>query len=128
MKILLPNGCSASQLKVFPNNWGSKKGNCGLKWYIIYRFYDPRYSKPKQVMLKGMNLFKTISERQHATQKLLSDELDALNNGFNPFDKHIDSLSSTLNFIEALNIALSKVTVAERTKKDLIRSIKALRS
>jgi len=82
MKILLPNGCSSSQLKVFPNNWGSKKGICGLKGYIIYRFYDPRYSKPKQVILKGMNLFKTISERQHATQKLLSDELDALKNGF----------------------------------------------
>lgn len=43
MKISLPKGCNASQLKVIPNNWKTKKAKITTSWFIIYRFYDPRY-------------------------------------------------------------------------------------
>jgi len=38
----------------------------------MYRFYDPLQAKPKQVMLKGMNSFKTLIERQEETKRLLA--------------------------------------------------------
>src|SRR5688572_16161138 len=86
--INLPNGCSCSKLSVYPKNWQTNKAKISIDWYIIYRFYDPNYMKPKQVMVKGMNLFKSIAERQEATQNLLVSEMDKLvMEKFNPFQK-----------------------------------------
>jgi integrase len=76
----LPNGCSCSELKVFPKNWQSSKANVSLIWYIHYRFYDPRFAKDlkikgkKQKVIKGMNQFSTLRARQDATRALLNQE------------------------------------------------------
>lgn len=49
--ITLPNSCTCSNLSVFPKNWQSKNAKVNKDWYIMYRFYAPRYPKPKQVSL-----------------------------------------------------------------------------
>ena len=66
-----PNGSTVPAISVCPKNWKSKAAKISIDWYIIYRFYDPRFKKPKQVMMKGMNQFKTLAERQEATLKSL---------------------------------------------------------
>ncbi|MBN8699585.1 MAG: hypothetical protein J0L54_08220 [Chitinophagales bacterium] len=86
--VTLPNGCICSTLSVYPKNWQAKNAKTTLDWYITYRFYDPRYPKPKLVMVKGMNQFKTLPERQAATKKSLAEELDKLVRGeLNPFNR-----------------------------------------
>ena len=83
--ITLPNGCSCSKLSVNPKNWQAKNAKVSIDWYIIYRFYDPNYPKPKLVMVKGMNHFKTLAERQEETKKALSNEYDKLlKDAYNP--------------------------------------------
>ena len=125
--LTLSHGCSCSTLAVNPKNWQSKNAKVSNGWYIMYRFYDPRYTKPKQVMVKGMNQFKNLSERQDATRHLLALEHDKLiKEGFNPFiraDKSskgiIDNLSTETPILEALKLANERVTVSLATHKDL---------
>lgn len=76
--INLPNGCKCSKISVHPKNWQSKSAKTTTDWYLSYRFYHPEYPQPKQVMVKGMNHFKELSQRQEATKTLLSQELDKL--------------------------------------------------
>jgi phage FluMu gp28-like protein len=45
--INLPNGCKCSKLSVNPKNWQTKQAKINIKWYIMYRFYDPKHEKPK---------------------------------------------------------------------------------
>jgi len=71
MKKHLTNGCSHSEFTVKPTDWHTKKAKISFNWYIKYRFYDPSQAKPKQVMLKGMNSFKSLIERQEETKRLL---------------------------------------------------------
>ena len=86
--INLSNGCKCSDFIVFPKDWQSKSAKTTKDWYIKYRFYHPDYPQPKQVMVKGMNQFKQLSQRQEATKTALSQELDKLlNQAFNPFIK-----------------------------------------
>ena len=123
MKIYLSNGCSHSQLSVNPTNWNTKKARVNQDWFINYRFYDSRYAKPKQVMLKGMNSFKQLGERQTETKSLIEKEIEALKNGYNPFNKSVDAMSLNdshlLTFLDALKFSLQKVSVGEKTFKDL---------
>lgn len=86
--IPLPNGCRCSKMSVYPANWKSAKASVKTDWYISYRFYDPGHSKPKQVQCRGMNDYKDLDKRQHATQVILDDELDLLTvRGFNPITR-----------------------------------------
>jgi hypothetical protein len=62
----LPNGLSIGSITVTPKNWQTKLAKINTNWFISYRFYDPSHAKPKQVMIKGMNYFKTLLERQTA--------------------------------------------------------------
>lgn len=122
--ISLPNACSCSNLLVYPKNWQSKNAKVSVSWCIIYRFYDPRHQRPKQVMVKGMNVFKTLLERQDATRKALKDELEQLNKGYNPFAKTQvtfcgDEISCGSSILTALNYAFNKLSVAKTTKRDI---------
>jgi integrase len=125
MKIQLGGGNSHSSLSVSPKNWKTKKASIAKDWFILYRFYDSRFPKPKQIMLKGMNSFKNLQERQIETQKLLEKELAALKDGFNPFDKNtiVPIEEQQITLIQALKLALEKVSVAEVTKKDIKTSM-----
>jgi integrase len=131
MKTQLSNGCSCSTLKVSPSNWHTKSAKTTRDWFISYRFYDPNYPSPKQIMVKKMNCFKVLHERQEATRKLMQQELEKLKGGFNPFSKlqqkkYQQSDKNTglddgkeLLFVAGLKHALRNVAVASRTKKDL---------
>lgn len=88
--ISLPNGCYCSDLAVFPKNWNTKKASLAKDWYIHYRFYDPKFPKPKQRIIKGINQFKTLPERQQATRSFLQDELYMLQTrAFNPITEDL---------------------------------------
>lgn len=122
MKKHLLNGCSYSQPFIKPQNWQTKKAKISENWFIKYRFFDPRYKAPKQIMIKGMNRFKVLVERQAETQRLLDAELKALQEGYNPFEKNtLSSRTGDLTLVQALKMATDKMSVAEFTKRDLIR-------
>jgi len=123
MKTLLQNGCSHADLTVTPKNWKTKKASTSLNWFIKYRFYDSRYPQPKQVMIKGMNAFKKLSERQEETRKLLEKEQEALKNGFNPFNNENAPINDSLSFIEALHSACGMLNVAPTTLRDIKSAI-----
>jgi integrase len=122
MKNQLPNGCSHSQLSIYPKNWKTKAARITIDWFISYRFYDPNHSKPKQIMIKGMNAFKTLPERQQKTQELFEQELKTLQGGHNPFvrvNELIQSATSEMGLMDALRYALASVSVSEVTRHDL---------
>ena len=45
--------------------------------YMSYRFYDPLQEKPKQAIIKRMNQYKAVSDRQENTLSLLKVEMDS---------------------------------------------------
>ena len=125
--LTLPNGCSCSKISVHPKNWEKVNPDISADWYIHYRFYDPRQEKPKQVVIKGMNVYKTLPERRSATKALLDNEKDMLlNQGYNPFLKQLipeqdrpgDEFQVHPNtpFIAALNKAKDRLIVTPRVK------------
>lgn len=75
--INLPNSCKCTELNVFPNNWTYKNQSLKKDWYVYYRFYDPvfkdipKYRYGKLVIIKGMNQFKTVLERQENTRLII---------------------------------------------------------
>ena len=77
-------------------------------------------------MVKGMNRYKELDERQEATKKSLAEELEKLVKGeLNPFNRvsnikagNVD-LRSEMPIIEALKLANQKVTVSAPTQRDL---------
>jgi integrase len=125
MKIQLPNGCSCSNLSVNPKNWQTKNPKLYNDWFINYRFYTPSSTSAKQVVIKGMNSFKTIVERQRETEKLLKEELNKLRQGYNPITKNHSSHysnaveSSNLTLLAALEFAFKNIAVAASTVRDV---------
>lgn len=150
--VLLSNGCRRSKVGVIPKNWQSIKAGMRKKWVIHYRFYDPafkhdpKYRGKKQVMIRTMNNFYTLAERQAITRTLLATELDALDRrGYNPISRQfmIDPENATpvitapvmpklnawteptgsldhLTCIQALRFALQKIDdIEEHTVADI---------
>jgi len=76
--INLPNGYKCSTISVHPKNWQSKSAKTTTDWYLSYRFYHPDYPQPKQVMVRGMNQFKQLSQIQEACKLLDINLLDHL--------------------------------------------------
>lgn len=88
-RISLPNGCSCSQPNVYPSNWKAVGAACKKDWYITYRFFDPAFAEQypggKLVMVKGMNGYKTVKDRQVSTTQILKELLYYLQEkGYNP--------------------------------------------
>ena len=123
MKKQLPKGCTCSELSVFPNDWHTKKAKVTINWFIKYRFYDPKHPSPKQVMIKGMNSFKTLKERLKETKRLIDIEMQVLVGGFNPFTKSLDANKNPKTLIEALQYASTKLSVAAYTNRDIKSAI-----
>lgn len=129
--IQLPNGCRCSELTVTPSNWRTKRASVSKDWYISYRFYDPKFPKPKQRLIKGMNDYKKLEERQVATKGILEDELHLLIEcQFNPItgeikepaEEQYGEIRPDMPFIPALETAVKMMDVDTNTRKDL-RSI-----
>jgi hypothetical protein len=90
MKVSLPNGCTCSNIEVYPKTWERSNASIKKDWYFHYRFYDPllgeKYKYGYPVQKKGMNECKTLRERQEATRILIADLWKALKErGYNPF-------------------------------------------
>lgn len=93
-----------------------------MDWYISYRFYDPLQEKPKQVVIKRMNQYKTGADRQDDTRSVLKVEMDNLMKGFNPFEKNSNIITTDekmITLIEGLDLAYLKITVSQTTKGDI---------
>ncbi len=129
--IILPNGCTCSNLSVFPKSWKTPKASIKIKWYISYRFYDPnfrnKYPYGKQIQIKGMNLYKELTPRREATITLIEEELYQLKtNGVNPItgkkneeiERFYEILPST-PFIEALYQVFKTLKYDKTTLSDL---------
>lgn len=131
--ILLPFSCHCTELKVVPNNWANKNSSIKKDWYIYYRFYDPNYKEHpkfkqgKLVVIKRMNQFKTILERQESTRTIILQELEKLKiRAFNPItSKNLqdDSLELDIEpstpFCKALLMAEKRISASPTTKRDL---------
>ena len=93
-----------------------------MDWYISYRFYDPLQEKPKQVVTKRMNQYKTVADRQDDTRSVLKVEMDNLMKGFNPFEKNSNIITTDekmITLIEGLDLGYLKITVSQTTKGDI---------
>lgn len=81
-------------------------------WHIQRYFYDTALKKRKFDLVKVMNRFKTLNERQQATTELIANEVYQLTEkGYNPittgkfFIDHISGIDPKTGFIDALNKA-----------------------
>lgn len=144
--ILLPNGCHCSgnpakpekgippTLPVSPSNWKTSKASLKKAWMIHYRFYDPESNGMKQVIIKKMNKYKTLLERQAATHALIDAELDMLLSwGYNPITRKCNEPSADIleiephtPFIKALRLIHKKLNKAESTLSDISSVINGL--
>jgi integrase len=115
--IHLPNNCRCSEFSVSPANWNTVRASVKVLWYIKYRFYDDNLNQVKQVMIKTMNSYTSLKDRQEATRMLLEDEMQELKNkGFNRITKRYaledEEISEHTPFVEALNYAYTRVKIS----------------
>jgi integrase len=121
----LANGCKCSDLSVYPKNWKKNNASVEKPWYISYRFYDPRYPKPKLVALRGMNIYSTASARRKQTEQLMEMELDdLLNRNYNPFTKTTEemldgAISRDMLFIDALREGRKRLKYVHKALVDI---------
>lgn len=127
------NGCSRSDISVIPANWNTKKASISSEWRIFYRFYDPTFKGTskwgKLIVVKGMNKYKTLLERQSSTRSFLAQETTMLDiQGLNPITGEYNApagmvtdqeISSDMNFIQALREGMKKMTVSTHTLVDV---------
>jgi integrase len=132
--LTLPNNCRTGKISVFPKNWKTVRANPSLKWYIKYRFYDDTRGESKQVVIKGMNEFQTVAEKQDTVRVLLEEELDRLTNqGYNPITGTIVApaeaaeVSGSTPFIEAMDYAFEKFKGDRHTIEDLRSTLNCFR-
>lgn len=133
MKIKLAFGCSCSEPIVSPLTWDRVNASTRKDWFIHYRFYDPQFINtdkyPYQVVVKGMNCFKSVKERQEATRVILEQVKHLLvYHSYNPItgasaspveenSKNSDYVIDPDSFfLEALDEAAKLIRVAHSTK------------
>lgn len=138
--ILLPNGCSCSNISVHPRNWKTKKASLKIKWYIFYRFYDPmfkddpKYKGNKLVVLKGIDKYTDLEQRQQVVQAMLDNELELLTKfAYNPItgEKTIPQeveyiIDPCTPFLPALRKATENLSVADSTMIELDMVIRCI--
>lgn len=125
--ILLPNGCKCSEISISPANWNKSTASVKKAWKIHYRFYDPRFDKPHQVIIKaGINKVSDLVQRREFVQNRINTELERLRKGYNPATDTLASLISSepeiapaTPFIAALEKAKDKLAIASSTKVDV---------
>jgi len=130
--ILLPEGCTCSQLSVSPKNWKTSASAISVDWQIQYYFRDPnemdRYPNGKLIVVKGMNCFKNIQERRAVTKQIMQHELENLRSGFNPIKagdlNRRSDFSPRTPFIEALENILCHLSCAHNTRIDIKSTIR----
>jgi integrase len=119
---------------VNPKNWES--GGLALlkkNWQIQYYFYPKCGSKPKLVVVKGMNNLKTLADRRLVVKGLIDDEINQNMIGYNPIIKKVvheaevhAALHSQLQFITAFRAASIKIQCTEKHRKEMERCLNRL--
>lgn len=137
--MLLPNGCTCSEPTVYPADW--EKGGAQLlkkKWYVQYWFRDPAFKEKwpngRPCKVKGMNDFKTLAERRHATRFIMQRILQLLKDGYNPNRRQVVRPVSTdaydidkfTPFETALKKTASQLKTSEATKRDISSALKTI--
>jgi integrase len=84
----LPNGCSCSNITVYPKNWKTVSASVKKDWRIQFYFYDLRNPDPtkrkKYCPIKaGVNCLKTAAERRDYIITLKEDVMALLESGYN---------------------------------------------
>ena len=128
----LPNGCTCSELSVYPNNWDKSGASVKKDWYIQYYFYDPSFKDTKKypllkIVKGGINTFKTLAERRRAVSIVMEEHKYLLEHlGYNPILKKCISpvrteyeVDPNTRFIDALKSAAGKLKLVDSTKSDL---------
>lgn len=134
-RILLPHGNSCSALTVHPANWQTEKASIKKPWWISYRFYMGDQSV--QRVIRGMNTFDVLIERQVVTRQFLADEMELLKEeGYNPIlDKSVPPVTDDdMDYVispgtplsQALSLALDHYEGVPKAKKDLKSSLSFL--
>jgi integrase len=126
----LPNDCYCSPLKVHPKNWSTTKASLKINWYIYYRFYTPQINdaqisnKGKLVLIKRMNKFLSLQERQTETRNILETEMASLKDGSHSIYGKIvqpsptEQIQTTTPFLTALKKVAEQLKVSSLTKRD----------
>lgn len=122
-----------SEIKISPKNWEKNlKSNLKKEWYGYYFFYSPQFPNGKMIKFKGMNRCNTLEEKQQLTRYLIQQELNFLNAGYNPITKEYENsdnfISERTPFIQALEIAKTKIKVSEATISDIEYSMKHIKA
>ena len=129
----LRNGCTCSDLSVYPPNWDKAGASTKKDWYIQYYFFDPVFKEKYpygslRIKKGGINKFKTLEERRSGIKILKEELLFALQNeGYNPITKTTSvPLNSDIEpntpLSQAIVFAQSKIKVGSQTALD-IRSV-----
>ena len=136
MEKIANTDCKFSEPWAYPKDWKTTTAKSSLKktWYVQCYFFDPLFKEKYPngyPFRKKLNKFKTLEERKEAA-KFLLEEIPILfrEKGFNPITKkfmfdqideneNINDVGPTMNFLEALNFAYSKIIVSENTSSDL---------
>ena len=85
-------------------------------------------------MIKGMNVYKTLKERQQGTQFLIDRYLSILiDEGYNPITKQSTAPAETnyilhpdTAFVDALRVAEKNIVAAKSTNRDLRSMLRAV--
>lgn len=125
----LPNNCRAGKFSVYPNNWKTAAADPTLSWRIIYWFYDDNLKQRKQVPIKGMNHLESLKEKQEVTKAAIKNELQELENGYNPITKsYFNNPESEIDehtpLLEALEFALTNAVLVHNTRIDVTNTLK----
>ena len=131
-RLQLPHGCTCSMPSVHPKNYNKPGADITKDWYIQYRFYDPsdkQYAKSgKLIINKGMNHYKDLPGRISATETILADELDLLQEqGWNPIKKCCvpvirtlaESIRPDTPFPTALEYALPRIDCTDKYRRQI---------
>lgn len=117
--LITPDGARMGKILVYPSNWKSKSASISVPWYIKYRLYYPG-SKPKQIVIKGMNRFSLLRDRQEETKRLLKEIWTDVQ--LPPADKKNGG-----SLFELLILAATNIQVTDRTRADLFTCIRGLK-
>lgn len=131
--IPLLNGCSRSPISVTPKNWDKKNAPMNIAWRIHYRFYMD--GKSRQIVIKKMNKYITLKERQEATKALLVTEEHLLDiDSYNPITKSYmvsevtGEVGPATRFFTALELAKGMLKIVPAMALDIKSMLKRLKA
>jgi hypothetical protein len=118
---------------VNPKNWKTVSASTKKPWYITYRYYDPsrkdEYPNGMPVMVKGMNHYTDLRQRQAFTRQTLQEIKELLEDElYNPLAQEVTTapaakadyiIHPTTPLKDALQAAKDRLQRAKSTLDDI---------